>query len=79
MGKASGAGLPGTAVRRLVAPLPASYAKLPDYLISNLPQKTGLGCNILGITTVDRAKHITNNIRADFNPLPGTVPGPFPY
>jgi len=63
----------------LAAPLPASYVTLPDYMITNLPQTIGLGCNILGITTVDRAKRIKNNIPADFNPLPGTVPGPFPY
>lgn len=53
-----------------VAPLPGSYAEIPEDLVNVLPQKSGYGLRQLGITTVDRAKHIKNEIPADFNPRP---------
>jgi len=56
------------------APLPASYAEVPNRYIFELPQQTGFGCKSLGIVPVDYQKHIVNNIPSDFNPLPGTNP-----
>ena len=58
-------------------PLPASYVKFPDSLITNLPFTTkdsSQGCSDLGITTADRQQKIQNNIPGDFNPRPETNP-----
>jgi phospholipase C len=54
------------------APLPASYAEVPQSLIVHLPQETEYGCKDLGITTTDRQLHIVNTIPSDFNPRPLT-------
>ncbi len=56
------------------APLPASYAEIPDSLILHLPQESGYGCQALGIVTTDRQLHIVNSIPSDFNPRPKTDP-----
>ena len=56
--------------------LPASYAMVPESLITNLPQASGYGCKDLGITTTDRWLHIKNAVPADFNPRPKTNPNP---
>jgi phospholipase C len=56
-------------------PLPASYAEIPDALVSTLPHLNGQGCKMLGIQTEDRLQGIVNTIPADFNPRPGTFPG----
>jgi phospholipase C len=55
-------------------PLPASYAEVPEALLRSLPQATGFGCKALGITPVDRALGIRNQIPPDFNPRPKTTP-----
>jgi phospholipase C len=56
------------------APLPASYAMIPEDLIDRLPPATGYGCRQLGIVPVDRALGIENKIPDDFNPRPKTNP-----
>ena len=56
------------------APLPPSYAEIPELLIRHLPQETGYGCKELGIVTTDREFHIVNAIPSDFNPRPETTP-----
>ncbi len=56
------------------APLPASYAEIPESLVLTLPTTTGYGCSALGITPVDLAHGIVTKIPADFNPRPGTNP-----
>jgi phospholipase C len=54
------------------APLPASYAKVPQSLIVHSPGQTDYGCKALGIVTTDRALHVVNEIPRDFNPRPIT-------
>lgn len=56
------------------APLPAAYAEIPETLVHKLPQRSGYGCRQLGITPVDQALGIKNEIPADFNPRPKTTP-----
>jgi phospholipase C len=56
------------------APLPASYAMVPESMIKSLPQTTGLDCAKIGIVPVDESRGIKNEIPADFNPRPGTDP-----
>jgi phospholipase C len=56
------------------APLPASYAEIPQSLIVHLPQQTDFGCKELGIVTTDRQHHVVNAIPSDFNPRPMTDP-----
>lgn len=63
--------------RRLLgrsAPLPPSYVRVPERLILHLPQETGYGCRQLGIVPTDRARHLRNEVPADFNPRPKTIP-----
>ena len=55
-------------------PLPASYAAVPDDLITKLPAASGYGCKALGITPVDIVLGISNAVPADFNPRPKTDP-----
>ena len=57
-----------------VAPLPASYASVPNYFIRHLPQQTGIGCGTIGVIPVDYLRGVRNVIPADFNPRPGTNP-----
>ncbi len=59
-----------------VAPLPASYAELPDDVVRTLPHYAGRGCAALGMTTTDRSQNIVNPIPADFNPRPLSNPSP---
>jgi len=55
------------------APLPPSYATVPEKLINTLPGAWGFdGCAYLGITTTDRQQGITNTVPSDFNPRPST-------
>ena len=56
------------------APLPASYAAVPENLVTTLPEASGYGCKALGITPVDIALGIADAIPADFNPRPKTDP-----
>ena len=56
------------------APLPASYAVIPDAMVDILPQQSGLGCKQIGIVPVDIARNIPNTIPPDFNPRPHTLP-----
>lgn len=56
------------------APIPASDAIIPEAIVSKLPQETGYGCKALGIVPTDIQQGIVNEIPADFNPRPKTVP-----
>lgn len=55
------------------APLPASYAILPDSVFMHFPQYGNHGCQILNITPTDRGR--PNPLPADFNPRPSSDPG----
>jgi phospholipase C len=55
-------------------PIPAADAIIPDAVLDKLPQECGYGCKQLGITPTDEQKGIKNEIPADFNPRPKTVP-----
>ncbi|MDE3076552.1 MAG: phosphoesterase, partial [Chloroflexota bacterium] len=57
-----------------VAPLPGSYAAIPDGIVNTLPQSSGYGCKDIGVTPVDAALGIENHMPADFNPRPKTNP-----
>lgn len=57
-------------------PLPASYAQIPEEVVAKLPQESGYGCKEIGIVPVDMERGIRNEIPADFNPRPKTVPSP---
>lgn len=59
-----------------MTPLPASYAMIPQNIVSVLPQQSGYGCKQVGVTPVDIARGIPDDIPADFNPLPKTNPTP---
>jgi phospholipase C len=56
------------------APLPASYAEIPDDVVNALPPYGGHGCKAIGVTTEDRVQNIVNHIPADFNPRPLSNP-----
>ena len=56
------------------APIPRSYASVPSWAISTLPQTSKIGCNSIGVRPVDYLQGVQNNIPADFNPRPATVP-----
>ncbi|GAC1366290.1 MAG: hypothetical protein NVSMB44_29670 [Ktedonobacteraceae bacterium] len=57
-----------------IAPLPASYATIPENTVGTLPQQSGFGCKDVGITPTDIQQNIANPIPADFNPRPKTNP-----
>jgi phospholipase C len=54
--------------------LPASYAKVPETLIFNLPQTIGYGWRQVGVEPTDYKLGIKNEIPADFNPRPNSAP-----
>ncbi len=55
------------------APLPASYAILPDSFFSVFPQLNNNGCQYLNIEPTDHG--MPNPVPVDFNPRPGSTPG----
>ncbi|WP_341531279.1 alkaline phosphatase family protein [Nostoc sp. UHCC 0302] len=55
-------------------PLPASFATIPDSIVTTLPHYGGQGCKAIGITPEDDRQGIVNNIPPGFNPLPSTYP-----
>jgi phospholipase C len=55
------------------APLPPSYAEIPEAEIASFPQMGGHGCSALQIRPTDTGR--PNPIPADFNPRPDTTPG----
>jgi phospholipase C len=57
-----------------VAPLPRSYAALPDRTFEALPPFHNEGCAAIGIVPDDVARGIHNPIPSDFNPRPSTDP-----
>ncbi len=58
------------------APLPASYAMIPQSLIETQPSELHYGLRQVGVLPTDYAKGIVNRIPADFNPRPETNPTP---
>jgi phospholipase C len=60
----------------LADPLTPDYAIVNEDYVLRIPQTTGLGCSDLGIIPTDRQLGIRNNIPADFNPRPKTLPTP---
>jgi phospholipase C len=55
------------------APLPPSYAEIPEPDITAFPHYAGRGCSTLQIRPTDSGR--PNPIPADFNPRPDTTPG----
>jgi phospholipase C len=55
-------------------PLPASFAMIPDRVVSSLPHYDGNGCAAIGIEPEDAQQGIANHIPEGFNPLPSTWP-----
>ena len=58
------------------APLPASYAEVPQAWTEQLPGALGLDCKALGIVPVDRQLGIQTTLPPQFNPRPKTTPTP---
>ncbi len=54
-------------------PLPASYAMIPQALVTTLPHFGGNGCRVLQISPSDA--NLPNPVPADFNPRPDINPG----
>ncbi len=52
----------------------ASYATIPDRVITSLPHYDNHGCKAIGIVPVDAARGLRSQIPADFNPRPKTDP-----
>lgn len=59
-------------LRGQAAPLPSSYAQVPERLVLHLPPETGYGCRDLGIVPTDRDRKVV--IPSDFNARPITNP-----
>ena len=55
------------------APIPATYAEIPQQLVNTFPQGANQGCQLLGITPTDA--NLPNNVPSDFNPRPSSDPG----
>ncbi len=55
------------------APLPASYAIIPQTLYGKIPQYKNNGCQILNIEPTDNG--LANPVPVDFNPRPSSAPG----
>ena len=58
------------------AALPPDYAIIPDQIVNVLPQQSGYGLKDIGVTPVDKALNLPNQVPADFNPRPRTNPTP---
>jgi phospholipase C len=59
-----------------VAPVPASFAMIPQGQLTSLPHFGGQGCRVLQITPTDTVNGaVIDPAPADFNPRPGTNPG----
>jgi phospholipase C len=55
-------------------PLPASFAMIPDNVVTSLPHYGGQGCKEIGIKPEDVRQGIVNHVPVGFNPLPSTYP-----
>ncbi len=55
-------------------PLPASYATIPDDVVTSLPHYGGKGCAAIGMTPQDQRQGITTAVPERFNSLPVTLP-----
>ena len=58
------------------APLPGSYAAIPDDLVGGISKQSQLGLSWVGIEPTDYQQGIANPIPSDFNPRPSTEPTP---
>lgn len=58
----------------MAPPLPASYAMVPDEVVTKLPHYDGKGCSAIGMTPEDVRQALENKIPADLNTLPSTLP-----
>ena len=56
--------------------LPPSYAEISEKIIHTLPQTSGYGWRQIGVEPTDYQQKIVNQIPADFNPRPSTLPTP---
>lgn len=61
-------------LRGELPPLPASYAIIPDNIVNTFPHYGGQGCKAIGIVPEDKRQGIVNQIPANFNSLPSTLP-----
>ena len=61
-------------LRGELPPLPASYAIIPDHIVNTLPHFGGKGCKAIGVVPEDKRQGIVNQIPANFNSLPSTLP-----
>ena len=54
--------------------LPASFATIPENVVTELPHYSGKGCQAIGIIPENDRQGIVNNVPPGFNPLPSTYP-----
>ncbi|MGI4788101.1 MAG: phospholipase C [Janthinobacterium lividum] len=54
--------------------LPPAYAEVPEKMVRTLPQISGYGWHQIGVVPTDYRQGIKNEIPADFNPRPKTLP-----
>jgi phospholipase C len=59
-------------LKGLAAPLPASYAAIPNATLFSLPHYGGAGCSTIGVTPTDAPNYTAPP--AGFNTLPSTLP-----
>jgi hypothetical protein len=55
-------------------PLGAAYVSVDDRFVSTLPSESGMNCDTIGITPVERTRGVQTTIPRDFNPRPNTDP-----
>ena len=56
----------------ILPPLPGSFARIPDSVVTALPHYEEHGCQAIGIEPEDVRQGIINTIPTGFNPLPST-------
>jgi phospholipase C len=61
-------------LRGELPPLPPSYAMIPDQVVNTFPHFGGQGCKAIGVVPEDKRQGIVNQIPANFNSLPATLP-----
>jgi phospholipase C len=61
------------------APLPPSYAIIPDDMVNTLPATTGYGWHEVGVIPTDYAQGIVNTVPSDFSPRPKNPPRARPF
>jgi phospholipase C len=56
------------------APLPASYAEIPESVVDSFPHYDGEGCKAIGVTPEDLRLNLVNPPPPGFNSLPALLP-----